>query len=239
MARKDVPPLRDLPEVLPWGAPGFVIYEPDGSLDYEASMDAAYEYQTAAIEEGIQNQAEERARAYLSRHGDAVWDRVDPLLIEASALLPAHPGASLTVVITAAELIIRFLLLRPLVGGLVFNDALAERLARDAANGRSARDREILPIVNAAWDLGLERLLLEDGTRAWPLLLDLWRLRDGYVHRGEPVAEASARQAIRCVDQLVVGIVGPLATRLGLAWPAGPWLQDFDNPLDPVQPAGR
>ncbi|MEW6223488.1 MAG: hypothetical protein AB1627_02550 [Chloroflexota bacterium] len=231
--------MGELPEVLPWGVHGFVVTGSDGEPDYVASMDAAYEQQAVVIQEGIRAEAEDRARSYLSKNGDAIWRRVDPLLVEASALLPEHPGASLTVCLTACELIIRFLLVRPLLGGLVFDDALAERLAREATTGRTNRDREILAMLNSTWELRLDRLKLKDGTNVWPLLSDLVDRRNGYVHRGEPVDEVAAQQANRCADQLVAGLVGPLASRLGLRWPEGDWLEDWDVPGDPFAKARK
>lgn len=227
--------LGDLPEVRPYGVPGFLVTSlgEDGEPDYDRYMDAAYEYESHVIAEGIREQSEERARRYLSEHGDAVWGRVEPLLGEAEALLPDHPGASLTVCLTAAELIIRFLLLRPLLGGLIFDDRLAERLAREASTGRTRRDHEILPMVNEAWQLSLDRLKIENGTLVWPRLEDLWRLRDYFVHRGDGVSEADAREAILCTMELVSGLVELVAARLHMTWPEEVWLEPFDIARDP------
>jgi hypothetical protein len=225
--------LGEVPEVTPWGLPGFVVTSADGTPDYQATMEAMFAHREGVILEGIREHSEDRARSYLSSNGDAVWRRVDPLLVESAALLPDHPGASLTVCLTAAEIVIRFLLVRPLIGGLVVNDVVAERLSKEGASGRSKRDREMLPLLNAAWKLGLERLRLKDGRSVWPLMLQLWDMRDDYVHRADPVPELAARDAMHCVDKLIGGVVGPLAQRLELHWPESHWLEPWDKAADP------
>lgn len=104
------------------------------------------------------------------------------------------------------------------LGGLVFNDGLAERVIHDPFEGRQWLDRELLPIACGAWELSLAELKLEDddSTVVWPTLKSLWAMRDAYVHRADSVSAEAADMALACAS-LLDGLLEPLAVRLRLA----------------------
>lgn len=204
-------------------------WEPDD--DY---WDAQREYEASLIYEGIVSQSVERARDYLSLNGDAAWTRVSSCLVEAGELLPDHPGPALALCVTASELMIRYLVLRPLIAGLVFNSALASRLIDNPFRRRQHLDRDLLPIACQAWEIDLASFETQDGLHAWPTLLGAWKVRDDFVHKGDAVDVSHAQAAVNCSQTLIDELVMPLAKRLGLIWPKGAWSLD-GRTRDPIQ----
>src|SRR2546428_13940351 len=97
------PRMGDLPELPPY-VPGQVVDGDSEKLEYDFDLDAAMEYELEVIEKGIREQAEDRARTYLSQNGDAVWERIERSLHDAKLLLDLPPGSSLVLSMTAAEL---------------------------------------------------------------------------------------------------------------------------------------
>jgi hypothetical protein len=152
-------------------------------------------------------------------NGAAVWVRVERSLADATQHHDTHPAASIVAAVTAAELIIRYMLLRPMIAGLVFNTKLAMRLVREGSSVQTARDRSLLPDVCRAWDVELDDLLLPNGQPLWDSLKSLIEVRNRYVHRAEQVGPERARGAIDCAGGLLDQVVEPLAGRLGLEWP--------------------
>lgn len=229
------PQQGDLPEVRPYGVPGLLVHGDlqQEKLDYDFYLDAAYEYEAEVIDKGIREQAERRARLYLSENGDAVWARVERGLADAAGLLPAHPGASLVLCMSAAELTVRFLLLRPLLAGLIFDDVLAERLSAEASTGPAGRDRQTLPHVCRAWEIEISGLAVSGAGELWPTYGRLWAARDNFVHRGSAVSAGDASVAIACARTLIDKVLVPVARRLAMRWPDGAWLAPTDQPKDP------
>lgn len=172
---------------------------------------------------GKRAEATNRARQYLAMNGAAVWQRVDRSRSEASQLREASLGASLVASVTAGELVIRFLLLRPMVAGLLFNTKLAMRLVREGATTRTERDRVFLPDACRAWGIALDAYSLPNEQPLWETFKAVVEVRNRYVHRADPVVPEQASGAMDCVDALVEGIVRPFSNRVGLAWPPATW----------------
>lgn len=187
--------------------------------------DMAAEAELELINSGIVEQSEDRARDYLATYGDAASDRIQWARDEAEALLAElHPSASLAFAAIAAEIAIRFLIVRPLLGGIIFSDVLAERIAARIASGRSAGDRDLLPYVSQHWGLGMEGKRLASGELLLPYLKDtLFAQRDALMHRGEQVNDADAERACEAVRLIVDEVVVSLSHRLRFVWPHSRW----------------
>lgn len=198
--------------------------------DEDWMLDAAAEYESRIIEEGIREQVEARARQYLAETGDAVRDRVERSLAEAASLLATHPGAALVCAMTGVEITIRFLVLRPMLAGLVIEPALADDLAELAV-----RNPEMLPRLCAAWEIELGTVRTADGSPAWPAFHRLKEPRNMYVHRAEPVSPETAAEAVAVARALFGGLVEPLAHRLQLF--AGTWGDGIET-RDPLAVRG-
>jgi hypothetical protein len=204
-------------------------------LEYDYYLDAAFEYETQVIEKGIRKQANDRARKYLSENGDALWRRIDKSLGDAKPLIATHAGASLTLSMTAAELTVRFMILRPLLAGLVIDPVLADRLAALATQGLAGRDRELLPHVCQAWGIDLKGQRIWGTTRElWSTYGTLWQIRHDFIHRGTDASTDVARTAVSCADAIIEQVLIPLTKDLSRGWPGPPWLLDGDAAKDPL-----
>ena len=186
------------------------------------------------VAKGKSNEARNRVRQYLAMNGAAVWTRVERALADAEATRDLYPASSIVAAITATELAIRFLLLRPLIAGLVFNTKLAMRLVREGYTARTERDRRLLPDACRAWGLDLEGLTLPNGEALWDALRLLTEVRNNYVHRAEPVLPEQAAGALDCAEGLIDQAVRPLASRLALDWPPAGWTHK-GRTYDPVE----
>ena len=144
-------------------------------------------------------------------------------MADASGSRDTYPAASIVAAVTACELIIRFLLLRPLIAGYVFNTKLAMRLVREGYSARTDLDRRLLPDACRAWGLDLDALTLPNGQSLWDSLRLLIEVRNKYVHRAEPVLAEQAEGALDCAEGLIDQMVRPLANRLDLEWPPTSW----------------
>lgn len=177
---------------------------------YTAAMDdddwwdyARDEYGAGLVADALREQSLEAARWYLATHGDAVDERVQRLLDDARELFAAdHFGPALTYAATAAELIVRFLLLRPLIQSAFLSDEWAEILTKRIEQGRSADDRELLPAVARRWDIDLLAVELADGSTVWELVVrEMWPTRNRHIHAGEPVPAYAAARAIEAIGR--------------------------------------
>jgi hypothetical protein len=184
------------------------------------------EYEAALIQDALRRISIDGAKAYLSRYGDAVDARIASCLTEAEQLVAAdHPGPALALVATAIEIMIRFLLLRPLVQGAFLSDRWAGILAARIATGRTAEDREMLPAILRQWGLDVNRINSPSGIQVWPLIAgQLWGVRDAFVHRFDPVPPGLAAQSVKCAQAFRDQAVGHVAKRLGFTMQAtGKW----------------
>jgi len=125
--------------------------------------------------------------------------------------------------VTAAELSIRFLLLRPLIVGLVFDTKFAMRLIRDPFGNQPHLDRKLLPHVCRAWGIDVEAVALANGQPLWSTFGQLVEVRHRYVHRADEVTGAQAQGAYDCAMGMVEELVQPLAIRVKLPWPPNQW----------------
>lgn len=176
------------------------------------------------VASGIRSEARKRIGRYLAMNGAAVWKRVERSLADAESLRDGHPPSSIVSSITAAELLIRYLLLRPLIAGLVFETRLAMRLIRDPfRRGQHALDRAILPVACAAWEIDLNSINLPNGEPLWSTYESLVEVRNRYVHRADPVTQAQAQGGIDCAKGLLTSVLMPTVERLRLPWPPDTW----------------
>jgi hypothetical protein len=192
--------------------------------EYDAMMDEAHDAFMGQVEETIHDQAQGNARHYLGTYGDAISRRIDASLESARALAAIGQHApAVTTACTAIELTINYLLLRPLVQGAFLSDIWAGILTEAVMNSRAGYQK-LLPAVAKGWDLDLDAVLLSGGGVAWGAFTgEIWPLRNKIVHLGGSASEGESGRAIDCSEVLLSGLVAPVAKRLGLIWPEGPW----------------
>jgi len=205
------------------------------------AQESQEEYEANLVEDALRQISKDGARAYLSRYGDAVDARVTACLAEAEQLTATHhPGSALALVATALEIMIRFLLLRPLVQGAFLSDRWAGILATRIATGRTAEDRELLPAILRQWGLDVTKIKSPGGIHVWPLIVgQLWSIRDGFVHRFDPVSPDLAVQTVECARAFRDQVVGHVAKRLGFTLAeTGKWsaIKKGDKVIEGVAP---
>lgn len=192
---------------------------------YDFDLDASYEFIEGQVRQAIDGRVADAARAYLGTYGDAVTDRVQRTIEEAQTLLAAgHPGPATALAATAVELTLRDLVIRPLVQGAFLSDQWAAVLTNHILRGAPGEVRRLLPVIATAWDLDLDEVRLPDGASVWGVFTGpVTKARNDFVHSAEPVPPDLAARAIACARSLLEGLVGPLAQRIGMNWPANPW----------------
>jgi len=193
--------------------------------DYGYDMDLVAEYEEELIAHGIQDRSEDAIREYLGTFGDAVQERIDAALATARELrAEGRHGLAVVTSATAIELTIRFLILRPLLSGAFLSDAWARMLTGRVVGGRTAEDRDLMPLVCAAWDFDLLGVEVPAGVALWSVISkEVWATRNAVVHGGAPATEAQAASAVEAAELLLSDVVAPIARRFRLSWPATPW----------------
>lgn len=181
---------------------------------WEYAADAARE---EFIEESLKGISHENARIYLGTYGDAVDIRVQGCLKEAEELLAlGYGGPALCSAATAIELMVRYLLLRPLIQGAFLSDEWAALLVRRVVSGRSSDDRSLLPAVLRQWGIDISMFRTDSGVAVWEYLLNqLWPARNMFTHRGDHPERAVVANAIECAQHFRKDIVGSLASKFG------------------------
>jgi hypothetical protein len=169
-----------------------------------------------AFEEAQRSVGDEQARAYLGSYGDAISERVNGRLAEAKAFLEGgHKAAALVWAVTAIEITIRFMLLRPLLkAGFMtedWEDILGERLA---SGSRTEDDRKLLPRVLGQWYVRPDTILVHKGQQLMHSVEASISKRNRIVHAGESCSQTDASIAIECAESLLTKIVHPLGARL-------------------------
>ena len=169
------------------------------------------------LEDSLKQIQEENVCSYLGCYGDAVQERIDAALSDAESLLDAgFNGPSLVASVSAIELIIRFLLLRPLVHGAFLSDEWAAVLVERVAGSRTAEDRELLPKVLRARGIELAQIRSPSGVHLWEHTLKvIWPRRNNVVHKAERPSQESARDALECARAFLRQVMSPVAVALG------------------------
>ena len=185
----------------------------DDPLDLE--RDAAM---AEFIENSVAEIAQDNVRGYLGTYGDAVEKRVRECALEAKKLLELKFwGPSLTLSVTAIEIIIRFMILRPLVQGAFLSEEWAYILSKRIATGRSAEDRKLLPVILRQWGIDITTIKTKSNELLWENIQHLIDKRNDFVHSGEAIEENEAIKGLEATDSLVSSVIVPVAGKFGFS----------------------
>lgn len=159
----------------------------------------------------------ERLQSYYVRNpriaARALW-----ALGEARSLRPLHPDACLVLAVAAAEAGLNSCLLKPILHGLVHDDAMAVVIAELVPERRNNKFRNLLFRILQEYggiDLrtykraGIEKTL-------WEELQEIQKLRNAVVHRAEAIEPADAHKAAEVASLIVENLFPTLITKLGL-----------------------
>ena len=214
-----------------------MIWEHDAEPDFEGhsdvwdkaaedfDLDAAHEYLEAEVRQAFEGRSADSTRAFLGTYGDAVTARVEQAIADARALLASgQAGPATTLATTAVELIVGYLVVRPIVQGAFLSDEWAGVLTEQILGGRTDEARRLLPIIAKAWDLDLDKAVLAGDKPVWGYFVGfVVPARNAFVHRAEPVKPEIAKQAIECAEVLLRALVVAVGRSVGMNWPANPW----------------
>lgn len=178
------------------------------------------EAEVALIEEGIRSQRDDQIAGYLGTYGDAVQERIDRCLSGARQLIErGFPAPALVSAVTAAELAIRYFILRPILEGAFLSEEWARILVGRILTQKAASDRELLPTVLRAWEIDLNSLRLAGGKPLWSKFIsEVLPLRNDIVHKGGNASPAQAMEAVQFAEAFLDQVVAPLSDRFGFSW---------------------
>lgn len=182
----------------------------------------------------MDEQSRDSVRMYLAVYGDAIEARVRECLANARDLAAnGQFGLSLIRSATASELIIGYLVVRPLVQGAFMLEQWAGILTDRIIHASRRNDRELLPPLVRQWGIDLDGLLLPAGSPLWQRLVEkegLWANRGVPPHftlgvRGRCPARHRGGGA---VAQRLGGTTGPAVPALMAEHPMA--LNSVSNP---------
>lgn len=196
---------------------------------YDFDLDMPQEYLEDEVRQAFEVRSAESTRAYLGTYGDAVTERVEQATSDARDLLRSgQTGPATTLAATAVELIVGYLVVRPIVQGAFLSSQWAGVLTEQILRGRTDEARRLLPIIATTWDLDLDKAVLPSGRSVWDYFTrTVVPARNAFVHRADPVTLEIATQAIECSHVLLGALVVAVGRSVGMNWPADPWHQAY------------
>jgi hypothetical protein len=185
----------------------------------EAAQEAWYEQLVDEISrDAISDFQAERLQSYYLTYRDVAKKAID-LYLEAQTLQAAHPGAALILFVTAAEVGLKSALLKPVIHGLVHNNAVAELVAELAITHTGFdRFKGILrKILELYAEIDFGRFRIEGHAKPlWEELSQVQRVRNALVHRAEPASEADAQLAGEVATAVLGNWIPSVLQGLGL-----------------------
>ena len=125
-------------------------------------------------------------------------------------------GPSIVSSVTAIELIIRHLLIRPLIQGALLPGEWAKILSERIISGRVANDRKILPSILRHWGIDITSMKTKKGENLWSKMIsETWPKRNSYVHEASKVTEEEAANALEHASRFLE-IVRNIGRKVGL-----------------------
>lgn len=160
----------------------------------------------------------ERLQSFYVKHPDLAVP-AHQALIYARTLMPAHPRAALVFGATSTELVIKNVLLRPLISGLVHIEDLALLVVEQSTNqaGLDRFQKLLAGIVSEFSSFDLSTLKRSGSNQTlWQEIKSVQEARNGVVHRGETFGEEMATRSIEIADTLLNVVFPDVLSKLKL-----------------------
>jgi hypothetical protein len=160
----------------------------------------------------------ERLQSYYVEHPASAVPALETLNY-ARTLMPTHPRAALVFGATSTELVIKNLLLRPLISGLVHMEELALFVVEQSINqtGVDRFQKLLAGIVSEFSSFDLSALKRPSSSQTlWEEIKKVQEVRNGVIHRGETADEEMATRSIEVADTLLNVIFPAVLSRLHL-----------------------
>jgi hypothetical protein len=130
----------------------------------------------------------ERLQSYYLKHPDMAKTAIG-MMEEATALHPKHPNAALLFAASAVEITVKHLLVKPIVNGLVHNEAVADVVVAmtPVQTGSDGFKRLLFGILKRVADVDLASHKRPGSNRVlWDEWTQLQKARNDLVHDGIP-----------------------------------------------------
>jgi hypothetical protein len=169
------------------------------------------------IAAAIKDLSEEPIRQFLGTYGDAIDARLDDTLaIARYASQSGYPRYAVVGAVTAIELIMRYMLVRPLLQGAFRSGSWAKILAKHFTQGRSAQERNLLPSVLGMYGIKVDDLKLPDSSALWNVFVTrIVPKRNAIIHDGDNATPDEAKLALDCANTLREKVVAQIAKKMG------------------------
>jgi hypothetical protein len=188
-------------------------------MGYEDDMDDAILQRERRqwIEGTLNDISEDNIRTYLGTYGDSIDGRIKASIRTATNLHAArYHAASVVAGVTAIELVVNYLLVRPLVQSAFMSDEWASLITRKIAFPRTVSDRNILPTILSYKAIEIASIKLKDGRHLWQTVTsEVIPKRNLIVHAGDAASSAEALTAIECATSLRANVALKFAATLG------------------------
>jgi hypothetical protein len=193
-------------------------------LDYLDERQAVAEEWAEREREIVESFTQERLKSYYLGHPD-VTQKAHRALTEAKKLLAdGHAQAALVFAGTAIEIGYKAALLRPIVSGLVHNEALADVITALATEHRGLeRFSGLLAAIVAEFAQVDLKTFVRKGSkrRFWDEMTTVASDRNGIVHRGNDADEGAANAAVAVADTLLNLLLPKVLGSIGLKIQSG------------------
>jgi hypothetical protein len=169
--------------------------------------------------EAIEEFTFDRLRSYYLEHR-SLAEGVVRIYREAKGLKDVSPSAAVILFVTAIELGLKITLLKPVIYGLVHNEAIAD-LISDLAVKQSGLDR-IKPVLTRLFaeytQINIDKFSIDGHQKTmWEEITLLQNIRNSVVHRGELAKAESAELAQQVVAAILTTLLVSLLNYLGLS----------------------
>ena len=160
--------------------------------------------------------SEEPIRDYLGTYGDAIDERLNEVISAARyANQSGFPRFAIIGTVTAIEIIIGHMLVRPLLQGAFLSNSWAQILTAHVLRGRAPTARKLLSSVLEMYDFKIDDLKLQDGSPLWQTFVSkIIPLRNAIAHAGENATHEQALLALECATTLRKQLVSKVAAKL-------------------------
>jgi len=181
---------------------------------YEAWMDELYAEHS---KQAIQEFTAERLRSFYLQNPLLATAPLNSLA-ESRALLAAHPTAALVFAVSAIEVGLTNVLLKPIVYGLIHSESAAG-LITELTLGHKGLDRFrelLLQILLEHGGIDLNSFKRQGSTRTlWEEIGKVQKWRNTILHRAESASNDEAMQAIEVASAILETLFPAVVTKLG------------------------
>jgi hypothetical protein len=184
----------------------------------ENADELAHEFFETNYEKAVKVFRSERLQSFYVKHPDLAVSALEALNY-ARTLMPTHPRAALVFATTSTELVIKNVLLRPLISGLVHSEDLASLIVEQSTNqtGLGHYQKLLAGIIFEFSSFELSTLKRPNSSHTlWEEITIVQDARNGVIHRGKSVEAEMATRSIEIADMLLNVILPDVLSELGL-----------------------